>query len=62
MVEQGLTFTAVGKDLNVGPHLIRKWKKSFEEDGTLETEVTGTHTHPDGPAFSLYSSVNRFNL
>ncbi len=41
VVEQGLTFTAVARDLNVGANLIRKWKKSFEEDGTLETEVTG---------------------
>jgi len=42
VVEQGLSFTAVGKDLNVGVNLIRKWKKSFEEGGTLETEVTGS--------------------
>ncbi len=39
MTEQGLSFTAVGRDLGVGANLIRKWKKSFEEDGSLQTEV-----------------------
>lgn len=42
VVEQGLTFASVAKDLNVGANLIRKWKKTFEEDGSLKTEVTGT--------------------
>tara|TARA_R110002111_G_C5918138_1_gene365678 strand:- start:779 stop:1069 length:291 start_codon:yes stop_codon:yes gene_type:complete len=42
VVEQGLTTSAVAKDLNVGANLIRKWKKSFEEDGSLQTEITAT--------------------
>ena len=42
VIEQGLTFTAVAKDLNVGANLIRKWKKTFEEDGSLQTEITGS--------------------
>jgi len=42
VVEHGLPFTSVAKDLNVGANLIRKWKKTFEEDGSLQTEVTGT--------------------
>ncbi len=36
VVEHGLSFTAVANDLDVGANLIRKWKKSFEADGSLE--------------------------
>ena len=40
VVEQGLSFTAVARDLDVGANLIRKWKNSFEADGSLESEIT----------------------
>ena len=31
VVEKGLSYSAVARDLGVGDTLIRKWKKSFEE-------------------------------
>ena len=40
VIEQGLSASAVGKDLGVGASLIRNWRKKFEEDGTLATEIT----------------------
>lgn len=40
VVEQGLSFAAVARDLNVGANLIRNWKKSFEVEGSFQTEVT----------------------
>ena len=42
IVEQGLSFTAVARDLNVGANLIRKWKNSLEADGSLESEITSS--------------------
>jgi transposase len=32
VIEQGLSYTAIDKDLGIRDHLIRKWKKSFNED------------------------------
>ena len=40
VVEHGLSFAQVARDLNVRDTLIHNWKKSFENDGTLESEVT----------------------
>ena len=42
VIEQGLSYAAVGRDLGVGANLIRNWKKVFEEDGSLETEVANS--------------------
>ena len=42
VVEQGLSFTAVARDLGVGANLIRKWKNSFEADGSLASEITSS--------------------
>ena len=42
VIEQGLSYAAVGRDLGVGANLIRNWKKTFEEDGSLETEVANS--------------------
>lgn len=42
VVEQGLSFAAVARDLNVRANLIRNWKKSFEEDGSLQTETASS--------------------
>lgn len=41
VVEQGLSCSEVARDLNIRDNLIRNWKKSFEADGTLETESNG---------------------
>ena len=42
VIEHGLSSSSVGKDLGVGAHLIRNWRKRFEEDGTLATEITNS--------------------
>jgi len=44
VIEQGLSYTAVAKDLGIGDNLIRKWKKSFDEDGTFQAEVAGSQS------------------
>ncbi|WP_085980291.1 IS3-like element ISRba6 family transposase [Rhodopirellula baltica] len=44
VIEQGLSYTAVAKDLGIGDSLIRKWKKSFDEDGTFQAEVVGSQS------------------
>ncbi|TWU09903.1 Transposase [Novipirellula galeiformis] len=42
VIEQGLSYAVVAKDLRVGETLIRKWKKAFDEDGTFSAEVIGS--------------------
>jgi len=44
VIEQGLSYTAVAKDLGIGDTLIRNWKKSFDEDGTFHAEVAGSQS------------------
>ena len=44
VIEQGLSYTAVAKDLGIGDSLIRKWKKSFDGDGTFQAEVVGSQS------------------
>lgn len=44
VIEHGLTASAVGNDLGVGASLIRNWRKKFEDDGTLATEITGSNS------------------
>ncbi|QDV81777.1 IS2 repressor TnpA [Stieleria magnilauensis] len=44
VMEQGLSYTVVARDLGVGDNLIRNWKKSFEEDGTLADGVAGNQS------------------
>ncbi len=44
VVEQGLSYAAVARDLGVGANLIRKWKQSFEEDGSFQSEVVGNNS------------------
>lgn len=39
VIEQGLSFAQVARDLGVRDNLIRNWKKTFEQDGTLHAEV-----------------------
>ena len=35
MVEQGLTFSEVAKDLGISDSAVRAWKREFHYDGTL---------------------------
>lgn len=39
VVEQGLSFAQVARDLGIRDTLIHNWKKAFEADGTLQAEV-----------------------
>lgn len=39
VVEQGLSCRQVAEDLDISDNLIRNWRRTFEADGTLETEV-----------------------
>lgn len=40
VIEQGLSFRQVARDLNIRDTYIHQWKKAFEVDGTLKAEVT----------------------
>jgi transposase len=40
VVEQGLSFAQVARDLQIRDTLIHSWKKTFQNDGTLQNEVT----------------------
>ena len=39
VVEQGLSFAEVARELGIRDTLIHSWKKAFEADGTLAAEV-----------------------
>ena len=39
VLEQGLTFREVARELGIRDKYIHHWKKSFEDDGTLAREV-----------------------
>ena len=39
VIEQGQTASEVARDLGIGSTLIHNWRKAFEEDGTLGSEV-----------------------
>jgi transposase len=45
VIEQGLSYTAVAKDLETRNTLIRKWKKSFDEDGTFQDALVGSQSN-----------------
>lgn len=36
VVEQGVAYSTVARDLGVSDSLIRKWKKAFEDEATVE--------------------------
>ncbi len=40
VVERGMSCSEVARDLGIRDNLIRNWRKSFEEDGTLTAEVS----------------------
>lgn len=39
VVEQGLSYCQVARDLGIRDNLIHNWRKAFEADGTLSTEI-----------------------
>ena len=39
VIEQGLSYAEVARDLGIRDTLIHNWKKAFEADGTLAAEV-----------------------
>ena len=39
VIEQGLSYAEVARDLGIRDTLIHNWRKSFEADGTLQAEV-----------------------
>jgi transposase len=47
VIEQGLSCAQVARDLDLRDNLIRNWKKTFEQDGTLESEITSNSSVED---------------
>lgn len=39
VVEQGLTFREVAKNLGISDSAVRAWKRDFQYDGTLENQI-----------------------
>ena len=42
VIEQGLSYRQVARDLDIRDTYIHSWKKAFERDGTLKAEVTSS--------------------
>lgn len=42
VLENGLSVLDVARDLGIRDSLIHNWKRAFEADGTLATEVRGS--------------------
>lgn len=40
VLEQGLSYSEVAHDLGIRDGLIHNWRKAFEDDGTLQAEIT----------------------
>ena len=40
VIEQGLSYAEVARDLGIGDTLIHNWRKAFKADGTIQAEVT----------------------
>ena len=40
VIEQGLSYSEVGRDMGVRDTLVHKWRMAFEADGTLQAEIT----------------------
>ncbi|NND96103.1 MAG: IS3 family transposase [Pirellulaceae bacterium] len=47
VIEHGLSYAQVAKDLGVRDSMIRKWKKGFDQDGTLQAAVTSSNSVED---------------
>ena len=39
IVEQGLSYSQVARDLGIGDSLLHNWRKAFEADGALKAVV-----------------------
>jgi transposase-like protein len=39
VLEQGLSYAEVARDLGIRDTLIHNWRKAFEADGTLQAEI-----------------------
>jgi transposase len=39
VLEQGLSYSQVARDLGITDNLIHNWKKAFEADGTLASQL-----------------------
>ncbi len=39
VIEQGLSYCQVARDLGIRDNMIHNWRKAFEADGTLQSEV-----------------------
>lgn len=39
VLEQGLSYSQVARDLGIKDNLIHNWRRAFEADGTLAAEV-----------------------
>ena len=39
VLEQGLSYSEVARDLGIRDTLIHNWRKAFEADGTLHAEI-----------------------
>ena len=44
VIEQGMSYAAVARDLGIRDSYIRNWKKAFEKEGSLQVEVTGSNS------------------
>lgn len=42
VMEQGLSYCQVARDLGIRDNMIHNWRKAFEKDGTLAAEVQNT--------------------
>lgn len=39
VIENGLSYREVARDLGIRDSMIRSWRKAFEADGTLQAEI-----------------------
>lgn len=44
VVERGLSYCQVARDLGIGDNLIHNWRKAFEADGTLSANAQDSPT------------------
>ena len=44
VVLQGMSYCEVARDLGIRDNLIHSWRKAFEADGTLDSQLRGSAT------------------
>lgn len=47
IIEQGMSYAQVARDMGVRDSMIRNWKKALEKDGTLDGEITSSNSIED---------------